>query len=347
MKPQIVHVPSIKIPITKSPGFAKKELSDFKLDCLGLCGFGCRYCSSNHGNYLRMNKKFFADLTEEQLGTRSTPSENPSLMFDWPDFWERLSEQLAKKPYDWGQGMTLVYSMLTDGFSPMLVGSGKTEETLGAVLEHTQFRIRVLTKNAIVGTDKWLSIFHQHADRFVVGLSIGSLDDRWAKKVEMFTPPPSRRLEALTRLQDAGIATYGMLCPVFPDVLDGDRLEQLVDRIRPDLVEHVWAEPYNDRSNWRHVREGYEIGSYGFNWLTEVYERGNKTLWSEYATELYVRLRDKARREGWLGKLRYLLYEDKITEQDAKKFRGLKGVLLQSKPAENGKSRNPYIAALQ
>jgi hypothetical protein len=71
---------------------------------------------------------------------------------------------------------------------------------------------------------------------------------------------------------------------------------------------------------------------------------------------LYVRLRDKARREGWLRKLRYLLYvrklryllyEGGITENDAKIFRGLKGVLLQGKPADDGKSHNPYMAALQ
>lgn len=32
MKPNIIQVPSIKEPIRPSPGFAKKGLSDFKLD---------------------------------------------------------------------------------------------------------------------------------------------------------------------------------------------------------------------------------------------------------------------------------------------------------------------------
>ena len=68
MKLSVVEVPSIKVPITSSPGFAKKDLSDFKLDACGLCGFGCRYCSSNSGNYLRINRAMFADLTEQQLG---------------------------------------------------------------------------------------------------------------------------------------------------------------------------------------------------------------------------------------------------------------------------------------
>ena len=47
MKNVIVNVPAVKGPIRKSPGFAKKELADYKLDIVALCGFGCRYCSSN------------------------------------------------------------------------------------------------------------------------------------------------------------------------------------------------------------------------------------------------------------------------------------------------------------
>ena len=48
-----------------------------------------------------------------------------------------------------------------------------------------------------------------------------------------------------------------------------------------------------------------------------MYERGNGAAWSSYATELYLRLRDRAQKDGWLAKLRYLLYEDGITESDA------------------------------
>lgn len=347
MSTQVVSVPSVKQPIAASPGFAKKLLSDYKLDRIGLCQFGCLYCSSNNGNYLRIHRSRFADLTEQQLGVRSLPTDNPQLMFDWPDFTERLEEQLASNKPDFGEGMTLVYSMLTDGFSPRLVNSGQTEVTLRTVLERTRFRIRVLTKNAIVGKPKWLEFFQEHPSRFVVGLSIGSLDDQWAKHVERGTPSPSNRLRAMAHLQTAGIATYGMLCPVFPDVLEGNRLEELVDRIRPDLVEHVWAEPFNDRGNWEAVRSGYGEGSSGYKWLTAVYEQNMKHLWSEYATELYLRLRDKAKREGWLHKLRYLLYELDITQKDANRFKGLKGVLLQSKPGKDGKSHNPHIAILQ
>jgi DNA repair photolyase len=347
MKLNIVKVPSIKQPITQSPGFHKKELSDYKLDACALCGFGCRYCSSNFGNYLRINRKRFANLTEQQIGERLLPAEDPSLMFVWPDYLDRLSDQLSHKRPDWGTGQTMVYSMLTDGFAPELVKTGVTESSLRLVLEQTGFRIRALTKNSIVGTSRWTRLFREHHDRFIVGLSIGTSDDQWAKRVEVGTPSPTSRLAALRKVQDAGIQTYGMLCPVFPDVLENNQPEKLVDQIRPELVEHVWAEPYNDRQNWRAVRSGYQRDSYGYRWLTDVYEHGRKDLWSRYATDLYVRLRDKARREGWLHKLRYLLYEDQITKEDSRQFKGLHGVLLQSKPGDDGRSRNPWFAALQ
>lgn len=347
LKRKIVIIPSINEPIKESPGFAKKGLSDYKLDILGLCEFGCAYCSSNRGNYLRIRQEPFADLTEEQLGERTYPGDDPDLMFVWPDVLEKLMAQLEKKPRGWGSGRTLVFSMLTDGFSPLLVQGGVTETALRMVLDRTAFRIRVLTKNAVVGSDRWINFFKAHPGRFIVGLSTGTLDDDWAKQVEVKTSLPSARLRALANLQREGVPTFGMLCPIFPDVLESGRLEELVDSVNPGAVEDLWAEPFNNRDNWEKVRDAYPALSHGYRWLTQVYGRRDWTAWSAYATELYVRLKEKAVREGWISKLKFLLYEDLITEQDAPKYRGMRGLLLQSQPGPDGYSRNPLIAYYQ
>jgi DNA repair photolyase len=347
MELKIVEVPTIKEPIRTSPGFEKKGLSESKLDLCALCQFGCAYCSSNTGNYLRINRDRFAELARQQIGQALGPMDDPYLMYVWPDVLARLEEELARHDPTWGAGHTLVFSMLTDGFSPYLVKNGITEKALRLVLERTSFRIRVLSKNALVGSDYWVQFFKAHTERFIVGLSIGTTDDAWAKCIEIGTSLPSARLRALTRLQDAGVSTYGMLCPIFPDVLEAGALENLVDAVRPERVEHVWAEPFNDRLNWQKVRDGYPVGSPGYRWLTEVYQQHRRELWSRYATELYVRLRDKGHREGWLPKLRYLLYEDGILSPDTEQYRGLEGVWLQSSPAPDGKSRHPGFAALQ
>ena len=345
---EIVEVPTIMEPIQSSPGFQKKMLSEFKLDICGLCQFGCVYCSSNHGNYLRINRKPFADLTEQQTGERTLPADAPNLMFTWPEVLKKLEKQLASKPKSWGRGETLVFSMLTDGFSPKLVNDGTTKAALAMVLDRTSFRIRVLTKNAIVGSKPWIDFFLKYPGRFVVGLSIGTLDNSWAKSVEKKTALPTARIRALNNLQDAGVPTFGMLCPVFPHVLEGDGLDRLVDAIRPGLVEHVWAEPYNDRFNWQGVYEACPAGGPDRQLLSDVYEEGNDAAWSRYAADLYTRLRRKAEDNGWMDKLRYLLYEDRIVPCDAHTFHDMAGVLLQSKPDdETGMSQNKAIAALQ
>lgn len=344
----VVEVPGRKGALVReSEGFEKKELSQFKLDLLEICNFSCSYCSTNRSTWMRVNEAKFAALAEEQTGKPRTAGEDPGLTLVWPNVLEKLAAELATKPPTWGAGKTLVFSMQTDGFGPRLIGDGTTEAALRLVLERTSFRVRVLTKNAAVGTPEWIAFFKAFPGRFVVGLSTGSLDDRWAGRIEVGTSRPSMRLAATRALQDAGVPTFGMACPVFPDVLDGDGVERLVESIRPGLVETFWAEPFNDRDNWEKVRKGYPEGSPGHEFLTEVYERKNKARWSAYATDLYLRLRAHAERHGWLPKLRYLLYEDLITAADADRLGDMAGILLQSKPGEDGLSQNPHIAARQ
>lgn len=355
-KTRLVTIPSINTPIKTSPGFEKKELATHKLDIMGLCGFGCSYCSSNAGNYLRINQAKFAALTREQLGVDALPATDPDLSFRWGDFEDQLDRQLATKPIDgsWGRGRTLVFSQLTDAFSPWAVGDGLTERTLTKILQRTSFRIRVLTKSAVVGSSKWVGFFQAHSGRFVVGLSVGSLDRQWAEAVEIGTSSPEARLGALRRLQDAGVPTFGMLCPVFPDAMS--QLDDLVDSIRPSRCETIWAEPFNDRNNWQAVRDGYREGSEGRAWLDAIYGDGapswpfprrGRALWSYYARDLYRKLKRRAVAGGWLHKLKYLLYEGDIMAVDAPYFEGLHGVLLQSKPAHDGWSQNPHMAAVQ
>ena len=333
--------------IKDSPGFQKKGLADFKLDALALCGFGCRYCSSNFGNYLRIRREVFADATQQQLGTRLYPNTTPELTLEFPDVVGQLERELAAKRKSFGQGKTLVFSMLTDGFSVNLVREGTTKTLLELLLNCTSFRIRVLTKNAIVGSDVWISFFNAWPGRFVVGLSTGSTNDQWAKLVELGTSIPSARLRALKNLQEAGVPTFGMLCPVFPDVLVNGQLERLIDAVNPAACEDLWAEPYNDRVNWKQVRSGYATDSAGHDWLTDVYENRNTNRWSEYALELYQRVRAKAERDGWLPKLQYLLYEHDVANDHVAGFGDLSGILLQSKPDGAGVSSHAGFANVQ
>lgn len=276
-------------------------MSDYKLDLCGLCAFGCQYCSSIHGNYLRIRREEFANQTELQLGERVLPQDDPFMLFEWSNVLSNLERQLKDAPAGWGNGHSLVFSMLTDGFSPPLVAAGITRQALELVLRYTLFRIRVLAKNALVGSPEWVRFFSAHRERFVVGLSIGTLDDTWAQRAEIGTSPPSERLRALQHLQSTAVPTFAMLCPIMPDGVA--RLDELLDGISPNKCENIWVEPYNNRVNWQAVRDAYPEDSRHRAWFTRVYEQQDWAAWSEYETGLYVRIRNRARNDGWLSRL--------------------------------------------
>ena len=143
------------------------------------------------------------------------PADNPNLMFLWPDVLKNIEKQLSNTLPTFGEGQTLVFSMLTDGFSPHLVQTGVTEAALKFVMDFTQFRVRILTKNAIVGSDKWLRFFNDHPNRYVAGLSTGTMDDQWAKQIELFTALPSRRLKAAPSPSRCGCSHLWHVVPDF------------------------------------------------------------------------------------------------------------------------------------
>lgn len=320
---KVVNMPAMKNPVRESPGFAKKQLvspDGAHLDLLKLCEYGCRYCSTNDGNTLRIPREALADETEAQLGERLYPKTSPELTFFWPDIIERLEEQIATKPATWGEGETMVISQLTDPLSPRLFKTGIPMRALKLLVARTKWRFRLLTKSPIVGSPAMLRFLADHADRFIVGVSIGTLDDAWAERIEVNTSPPSARVKAHRAVQAAGIPNYVMLCPIFPHMLDRDGVERLLDATQPDLAETVWFEPYNDRLNAGIVAaEAEAVAPAEADWMRNAFGPArDRALWSTYATDLYKRVLEAAKRGRYVDKLRYLLYEEDITAGDAR-----------------------------
>ena len=98
-------------------------------------------------------------------------------------------------------------------------------------------------------------------------MTLTSVNDRISQAFEPGAPLPSRRLEALRQLVDAGLNTYAMVGPVLP-ILSDDDLKDLVSaisrtgtkrlmidrmRYRPGMEERVAkiplmeTEPYHQR----------------------------------------------------------------------------------------------------
>jgi DNA repair photolyase len=346
VKNRLVVIPNTKKVIQPS-GWEKKGLAEHHIELSGLCGFGCRYCSSNATPWMRINRERFGAMTLEQLGESLNPKDNPELAYVWSaDVLTALRAELRGKPKSFGRGKTLALSQSTDPLSPV-VDPKITEGVIRLLIAATSFRVRLLTKNAIIGSEQWIELLKEMGNRVVVSLSIGTLDHSWSSNIEVGTSTPVARLRALRRLQDAGVPTYGMLCPIFPSLVASGRLDDLVDAIRPNLCEFVWAEPYNDRDNWRVVRDGHPEQSAERDWFDRAFgPQKEQGLWSTYATDLYKTLRLRAEAEGWLGKLRYMLYEADVEAEHARSFCDLRGVLLQSIDRA-GRSKHPEFRKLQ
>jgi DNA repair photolyase len=92
----------------------------------------------------------------------------------------------------------------------------------------------ILTKSTLILRD--LDLLVEAAQRTNVGvnLSIGTLDEQVWRLTEPGTPPPRLRLEAVRRLNEAGVACGVLVAPIIPGL--SDRPEQ-VDEVIAGCVE--------------------------------------------------------------------------------------------------------------
>lgn len=332
MKYLPVVVPSRKTQIHPAPGFKKKGLADYHLELSALCGFKCTYCSSNAGNFARIRGRVddwagaVAAAGEKLDMQDSVTSDGRAIVLTFENIIGQLERELLAVKRDFGCGNVLVVSELTDAFVPALVQPGITRRALELLLERTEFTIRILTKSAVVGKPEWVDFFAAHRDRFLVGLSITTIDDRIVETVERGTSTPSARIKAHRVLQDSGIRTYGMLCPVLPESVQ--HVDALLDAIRPERCEQIWAEPINHRSD---------------KWSLDHRE----LQWSGYSLGLYSSIAERASRDGWIARLNYLLYEGGVAPEHAKAYLLFGGFSLQSTATKLGHSKHPQFAEMK
>jgi DNA repair photolyase len=139
---------------------------------------------------------------------------------------ERLRAELRSPK--WG-GDSIAMGTNTD---PYQHAEGKYHLTRGivSVLSERRNPFSILTKSTLILRD--LDVLVEAASRTDVGISfsIGTLDrDVW-KLTEPGTPPPDRRVEALRRMTEAGIACGVLVAPVLPGLSDRPgQLEEVVE----------------------------------------------------------------------------------------------------------------------
>lgn len=167
------------------------------------CEHGCVYC--------------YARPTHAYLGL------SPGLDFETKIFAKTNAAQLLKAELSRPsyQPSVLALGANTDPYQPVERQLEITRAVL-RVLDECNLPVSITTKSASVTRD--IDILASMARRGLarVHMSIGTLDPVLARKLEPRANTPSRRLEAIRKLADAGIPTSVFTSPLIPALNDVD-----------------------------------------------------------------------------------------------------------------------------
>jgi DNA repair photolyase len=176
------------------------------------CEHGCVYC--------------FARPTHAFMGL-SPGLDFESKLFAKPDAARMLDRELSKPGY---QPRTIAIGTNTDPYQPIEKQYRIMREIL-EVLEARGHPVGIVTKSALVTRD--IDILSRMAERGLakVALSVTTLDRMLARTMEPRASTPTKRLEAIRQLSDAGIPASVMVAPIVPGLNDPE-LERILDSAR-------------------------------------------------------------------------------------------------------------------
>ena len=165
------------------------------------CEHGCIYC--------------FARPTHEYLGFSAGLDFESRIMVK-EDAPELLEEELSSPRW---QPQVIVMSGVTDPYQPVERKLRITRRCL-EVLARFRNPVAIITKNRLVMRD--IDILRELASHnaAAVNISVTSLDVNIQRVLEPRTSSPAARLEAVTRLRDAGIPVGVMVAPIIPGLTD-------------------------------------------------------------------------------------------------------------------------------
>ena len=173
------------------------------------CEHGCVYC--------------FARPTHAYLGL-SPGLDFETRLFAKHDAPALLEKELAQDGY---QPRMIAIGTNTDPYQP-IERDLKIMRGILEVLERVSHPVGIVTKSALVVRD--IDILARMAKRNLVkvGLSVTTLDSKLARTMEPRASTPTKRLEALKQLSEAGIPTRVMVSPLIPALNDME-MERILD----------------------------------------------------------------------------------------------------------------------
>jgi len=173
------------------------------------CEHGCVYC--------------FARPTHAFMGL-SAGLDFETKLFAKPDAARLLERELARDGY---APKTIAIGTNTDPYQPV-EKEWRIMRDILEVLDAHSHPVAIVTKSALVMRD--IDILARMAERGLVkvALSVTTLDRRLARLMEPRAATPTRRLEAVRALAEAGIPASVMAAPLVPGLNDHE-IERILD----------------------------------------------------------------------------------------------------------------------
>jgi len=214
------------------------------------CEHGCIYC------YARPGHEYLALSSGLDFETR---------IFAKPDAPILLREALGKPGW---RGEPIVFSGVTDCYQPIEERLGITRACLEVCAELAQ-PVSIITKNRLVLRDiDVLKTLAEH-NAASVAISITTLDNALASKMEPRASSPRDRLETMRRLAAAGIPVHVMVAPIIPALNEPEV---------PAILQAA-ADAGADDAGYVLLRLPYQIKSLFEEWLERHYpDRAAKVL---------------------------------------------------------------------
>jgi len=250
------------------------------------CEHGCIYC--------------FARPTHAWLGLSAGLDFESKLTYK-PNAPDLLRKALANPRY---RPKPIALGVNTDAYQPVERRTRLTRELLSILAEHNH-PVSLLTKSSLIERD--IDILEPMARKGLVrvGVSITTLDRTLARKLEPRAATPSKRMDTIKALSDAGIRTAIMTAPIIP-ALNDHEIEALLGaaktagakgagyvllRLPHELKDlfHEWlAQHYPDRAARiiNHLREMRGGRDYDARW----FERGKgKGVYAQMIAKRFAR----------------------------------------------------------
>ena len=212
--------------------------SDYVVNPYSGCAFGCVYC------YAEFTRKFTNHINDEW-------GKYVDIKINTPELFEKELQKLATKisknnKFKNGNKPVIFFGSVTDPYQGVEAKYELTRKCLEIIAKSNikyDIEISLLTKSPLVTRD--IEIFKK-IPNLEIGMTISSTDDDISKLFECYAPPSSLRIQALKKLNDAGLNTYAFVGPLLPHfVANEGSLRKLFKAIKESGARRVWVEHIN------------------------------------------------------------------------------------------------------